>query len=497
MKTLTKEIGNNRKIYLLLLFIFILGLFFRFYNFPYRYSLGGDIGRDVIMARTAAKDFQLPLTGSFSSLAPVTFGPWYYYLLILSHYFIPSVWAPYIVIGLFSLSMIIIMFLVGKIIIDHKLGLILASITALSPPQIGTATAISQHSLVGHFTAYAILLFLLLLKKKTGFILPILLGFVIGININMHYQALSFIILPIFFLLYREKWHYLPFIFAGGVLSFIPLMFFELNNHWFNVNNIIRYIKYDQYKIWTSNRWLIYLNDFWPNYYSLVLGVPKVGSIIIIFSSAVLVIFHFIKSRLPRSIFYFIIHFLFLFVLLRYWRGEKSFGYLQFFHPYIIIFLGYLIYWLLDRFKKYYAGLSITIIFFAYMAIVSGFPLFSRDSNHIHLENMVKLLYKKYPEDKFVLYRCNNIQDSSYDLILKLDMDGKYSFNGRKLFLTTTSCSLPSTFSKAVKIDKNNFGILYDINKISGIELVNSNWNILSPEAVYEDVARWWFKLKP
>ena len=78
-----KQMFHRRywKLYLLLI-ILIIGIFFRFYNTPMRYSLGDDSSRDAMVAFEDAKEFQLPLLGPFSSLGPFTFGPWYYYQLI-------------------------------------------------------------------------------------------------------------------------------------------------------------------------------------------------------------------------------------------------------------------------------------------------------------------------------------------------------------------------------------------------------------------------------
>jgi len=130
------------------------------------------------MAKEAVREFQLPLTGSFSSLGPFTFGPWYYYILILSHFVIPSVWAPWIAVGLISISLIVIviMYGIGKLLGNQWFGLILASLATFSPFQILSGAAMVQHSLVGPLTALALYLFLEIWLKKHSPLFGILKG---------------------------------------------------------------------------------------------------------------------------------------------------------------------------------------------------------------------------------------------------------------------------------------------------------------------------------
>ncbi len=63
--------------------ILLIAIFLRFNHAPYRYSLGRESIRDAFVAIESAKELQLPLIGPFSSTGPYTFGPWYWYQLII------------------------------------------------------------------------------------------------------------------------------------------------------------------------------------------------------------------------------------------------------------------------------------------------------------------------------------------------------------------------------------------------------------------------------
>ena len=63
---------KNINIYLLCIILGI-AIFLRFYNFPYRYSLGEETVRDAVIGIEGARELQLPLTGAFSSLGPMGF----------------------------------------------------------------------------------------------------------------------------------------------------------------------------------------------------------------------------------------------------------------------------------------------------------------------------------------------------------------------------------------------------------------------------------------
>jgi len=130
----------------ILLGIILLGTFLRFYNYPYRYALGEETIRDAVIGIEGARQLQFPLTGSFSSLGPFTFGPWYAYQLIIFYLIFPSVYSPWIYLSIISVLYIFIIYKVGKILNGEFFGLVIAFLTAISPAQIISATHLTSHN---------------------------------------------------------------------------------------------------------------------------------------------------------------------------------------------------------------------------------------------------------------------------------------------------------------------------------------------------------------
>lgn len=141
---------NNK----LLVLIFLLGAFLRFYNFDNRIGFDRDASLDALVAREGSQELQFPLVGPFSSAAPITTGPWYYYQLILANLIIPSVYAPWISFALSSLILILVMYRIGTLLRDKRLGLVLAFIAAVSPVQISLSTGLGNASLLVQYQTY-------------------------------------------------------------------------------------------------------------------------------------------------------------------------------------------------------------------------------------------------------------------------------------------------------------------------------------------------------
>lgn len=123
--------------------------------------------------------------------------------------------------------------------------------------------------------------------------------------VNTHYQTVGMLSLILTLLFFGKK--YLKTIgnfLIGFLLTFIPLLIFELNNHWYNVRHMVNYLLIDQYKIWVPMSWTIFVNDFWPNFTSFVLGGTKEFGMII----ALLIVFVFgigiIRKKISKQYFF-------------------------------------------------------------------------------------------------------------------------------------------------------------------------------------------------
>ncbi len=484
----------------ILLGILILGAFLRFYNYPYRYSLGEETIRDAVIGIEGARQLQFPLTGSFSSLGPFTFGPWYAYQLIIFYLIFPFEYSPWIYLSIISVIYIFIMYKIGKIIGGTTFGLALSFLTAISPAQIISATHLTSHNNTNLFAALAIWIFFILISKNKSRWWNFLLGFIIGIGMNLHFQMSGLLSLPLIIFLYKRRFTNFLCSGLGVILSFVPMLIFELNNHWFTTKNIFFYLTEGKNAVYVPNRWLFYLRDFWPAFWSDALGVPVwFGNIIIILFIATLVWLGW-KRKLSKTLVLLIAVFLVNFVVLRYYWGPRFFGYLNFLRPFIFIFTAFAIINL--KYKKICIGLILLplIIFFSYPRIVSEL---NPDPFSKKMYDGVRELTVKYPDKKFALHSCSKEYESSYNastfsLLFLLELKDKFSKDGLNVGFAN-DCEYPQSNSLALGKEYpmlSKIGII-DFSNASKSAILEAGWSPLSFAQIYDSYARWWFKLQP
>ncbi len=468
--------------------ILALLLFLRFVNTPLRYGIGQDGSRDALVSFESARQLQLPLTGSFSSIGPIPFGPWYYYYITLANFIIPTFWAPWIAIGLASTFQALCMYMIGKRLISTNFGLLLFFISTLSPAQTSAAASLQQHALVGCAATFSFL-FLLLLNKNYSYLYSLLFGLSIGLAISFHYQALSLLTLPfLFFLFSRQTRFILPFLTGIGIVL-LPSLLFEVNNHWFTSRNIIDYIQFGQYRVWTSNRWLTFATTFLPQFWSFVIGMPTLICSLFMIVAVIILPKYIVnlKTRLFCSIL--TISFLILIVMLRYYRGEKFFGYLQFFHPYIFLIIGLVIYYFIERLHNLTLTILVVLLYL-FATLPQAISMTHVGPLTVSSQNRLEVITKIYPHDTFVTYACNiNDIENTQALTLLLYTHKKFSQSGRKILLRNKTCLFND--GKFVNSDTS------DISSLSSSEIRNANLILITPNKITIDTMRWWLSERP
>lgn len=479
----------------------------RFYNFSNRITMGVDSARDAFVSLEGARLFQMPLTGPFISIAPVTTGPWYWIQLILFRLIIPTNYAPWLLLATYSVFMVVVMYYIGILLEGARFGLILALITTFAQNQIQVATELTNPSVIGFYTALIILLFIVLVKRGPSNRLGLLLGLIFGITLNTHYQTAGLISLLVAFLFFGKKYiSTLVQVCKGVFITFLPLLYFELNNHWYNTRHMLRYILVDQYNIWTPMRWLTYVNDFWPRFIAFVLGGEKLFG----FTVMTMIVFVFFVQMIRRKwtqVYYFLfLSFLIQVIIIRYYRGEKFFGYLQFFHPYLILFTGYVINWVYQFRHGRFFGFAV-ILLYLLMVMPSSINRWQSDvfTNKVH--RLTKNMYEVFGPGPFKIYKCQS--STNWDIagiVLQLDMDKKYSSTGKPL-IYKWGCSFPYFRHDGTRIYQEEaqeaeklfpkFENLFDVSIASPAALLAVDWVEASPAGMYQSSARWWMDEQP
>jgi len=472
--------------------------------------MGSDSVRDAIVALEGARTFQLPISGPFVSIAPVTTGPWYWIQLILFRHLLPTNYAPWILIGLCSVLMVVVMYLVGLFLEGKRLALILAAITTFSRNQVLVATELVNPSVVGFYSGVVLLLSIWLWKRGPDKRLGLLLGVVFGILLTTHYQSAGLVSLLLTLLLFGRRYlstfvHSL----VGIVITLVPLLCFELTNHWFNTRHLLRYLLVDQYQIWTPMRWLTYVSDFWPRFIAFVLGGGKPFGLIVMLSIAGVFGFQLVHRKLPRLYLLILINFIVSVVIIRYYRGERYFGYLQFFHPFLILFSGYVI----DSVFRLYRGRVLGwIVLMLYLSAVipSTVSLLQPSAFTEGVRQLSERTYMAFGPGPFRLYQCKGATNWDIGgLMLQLTVDRRYSESGKPL-IYRWGCSFPDVRHDGTKIYDTSGGELqkperffpkmenlYDISVASPAAVAALGWEEVSPASMYQSAARWWMDEQP
>jgi 4-amino-4-deoxy-L-arabinose transferase-like glycosyltransferase len=148
-----------------------------------------------------------------------------------------------------SLATIPLLYLMGKKVKNETVGLFSAFLFAISPLMIDFSRAAFNAYPAVFFSTLILYLYLTLIDKFTP-VRGITVGVLIGFVIQMHYLAMSLLLLV---LLYPVIFHrklinltYYASIGGGVVLGLSPFLLFELKHQFLNVNLMAKYFLSDK-----------------------------------------------------------------------------------------------------------------------------------------------------------------------------------------------------------------------------------------------------------
>lgn len=497
-----------------LLLLFCIGAFFAFSNHELRYVLEDETIREAVIGIEGARQLQAPLVGGFSSAGPFTWGPWFYYQVILISLILPTIYAPWIFMGIAYLLSILVLYKIGEILEGKEFGIILSTLGTFSPSFIIGALHLTFPNLVGLYSLVSIFLFIKVVKKNVSYWWSFLLGVILGIGINIHYQTASLLILLLLILIYkRKKILYFISSVAGVSLVFIPLLLFDLTNHWFNLKNITYFFFHGKDAIYVANRWLFYVRDFWPAYWGDVIGVSELVAFGMMIATALVLAYGFFKKKISMPLLLIAIAFFIDFVVLRYYWGERFFAYFSFMKPFVLIFTGYLFIFIYKNIKY---GKPLSIIFLVLLIVLvipkSMDRLKVLDFNRV-IQGRVSVLESEYPNQKFNLYICKELYEGNdqrvpKSLLFNLEKNKKISPDGIKIGLEKERCLLQKAKKKKLNSEENkmlssddypqiNHSDMYNLSNSSEDQLAKLGWETITFRSIYDSTTRWWFREQP
>lgn len=479
-------------VFLILLFAFIL----RFYGYENRWGLAYDQARDILVAREALNLSTLPLIGPFASAGQFVYGPqWFWILMAMVNIYPHSVILPWIMLTLLYVATVGLMIIIGKDIYGKKFGLILGVLTAISTAQLSHSTNLTSPSMVGILSVVSIYFFVRYIK--TGSIKNIFwLSFMIATSINIHFQSIGLLVLiPISFLLDKNKsFKKFFYLLCGVIIPFIPLMHFDITNNFFESKNWIEYILHGQYAIYTPNRWLTYAGVYWPNSWAKIIGGEVFLGYLMPTLFVILMIISVLRRKFSKVMLALVSGYFSIFLMLRYYRGERVDSNLAFLHPLVIILTGWVIIQLL-KFNRL-LGLTVFLVVFIFtfradLSQIRGGENFTA----IQVREWGETLMNKFPNKIFSVYDYQyRYTYKSLPLVLFLESQKRIGNKGLKIGLYVSTSK--AAFSYPVIIGGRGDYQIIDLEATSSSHLANEEWALVTTNQIYKSTVEWYKKDK-
>lgn len=459
---------------ILILAIFAMAIFFRFYDYFDRLLLHSDHSLFAQGAIYSARTFSIPQIGPFAQSTFFT-GPWWLWILGIFYLFPFGVWTPWYFISLISLGFIFLIYIIGREIGGKWLGIVAAFLTAISVAQIDNSFS-TWNAAADSFLAAIAVYFLIKFYKSKNTIWLFLLGFAVSLATTIHFQAVLLLPLVLVAMITsKPKVKYFLAVFTGLAIPMLPFLIFDLRFNWFWARSVWIYLTVDQYRFWVPNRWLTYAFSYWPETWGYILGVGKSIGFLIIGLLSVLTIWR-LKELRGQKIFYLLALSFFLeVVMFRYYGGQRFFYFANFAHPAVIILTAWVIAELF-RMQKI-AGIVLGGIVILMSLKTSFASLGPRDYTVSQLVNLKSEIYRNYPNSDIDIYGCGpNGALVSHPLGLMMYADGKNNLFGQKIGFCVGS-------------DKTITWKELTIEDVGG---ENPFWLNHSTENIYRSMTEWW-----
>lgn len=479
---------KKEKIKFLIVAIVLIAFFFRFYNYQNRWGLAYDQARNALVALWAIRTHQIPLIGPFSASGPFVFGPYYYWFLIaegiLFSYNFFFLW---IVRSVLSVFMVLFVIFVGSELGGVELGLLWGFFAAISTAVIGLSTNLIASSLVQTVSVFVVYFFAKAIKKPT-FLNYFLLGLSVGFTINIHFQAIPLLlILPIAVFFSKPKIKSFPFLLLGFVFPFVPIAIFDAKTHFYESSNFIQYTLHPRGV--EPKRWLTYLTDIWPNYWSDIIGGSKYLTYIIILISTIVTWSAWVRKQIENPIKGIVVGLIVIFLFLRYFQGVFFEDFIAFLHPFILAFTAWVCLMLLKKNKA--AGI-ILIFLIAIFTVKASYSSITAATNLTALDSQLLVSKLKLYEShkNFAIYDYQ-YKTGKFSLPLVLYLDREKLTNSKGVKIGVANFSIPNY--QIIDEEKKYYHVyLFNLNNISESKLKKAGWILVTPRTVYNSIEKWY-----
>jgi hypothetical protein len=483
-----------KRVEITLVSILILSLLLRFINYSNRWGLAYDQARDIIVASYALNNHLIPLIGPFSASGPFVFGPYAYWMYMFFISLQPSnVILPWIFQTAISALMPLIMFLVGKEVLNKKFGLLLAFFTAISTAQIAQATNLTYSTFVG-FVSMLVFLFAIKAIKYSKDRFFFLTAFFVGFAVNIHFQAIGLlIVLPLILIFSRFSIRRILLVSMGLVSTFIPLIIFDFIGNHYESSHLIKFFLSGGNEFSLPNRWLTYIGIFWPKAFSHVIGGYFPMGYVLGFLLLCVTVYSFVSKKFSKLIFFVLSFFVINIIILRYFKGGIYDAFLVYMHPSILILTAYVV--LILKRKNLFLAIFL-FISISILTINKNIYEIKYATNYTSPRAIVYMndLRNKFPQRKFSLYDYGFKNVSiSYPTVMYLMKNELADSAGKKIGFADATNSAQFKERNAPLIEGEAIGgpFMMDLSEYTDKELDEMGWFPINPDVVYNSVERW------
>jgi len=240
---------------IVLLIILSSAAFLRLYRIQDYMTFLGDEGRDVLVTYNILHG-HLTLLGPTSSVGGFFLGPIYYYFmapfLLLFNY---NPVGPAVMVALFGIATVWLIYKFCSDLFNQKIGIIAAALYAVSPLVISYSRSSWNPNPLPFFALLSLYILYKALEKNSWKLL-LLVGFLLGIAMQLHYLTLFLGVIVFAYVVLNQvidnsrQWiktclvsaKQSLIVFAGFIIGWSPLLAFEIRHDFLDFRNIANFI---------------------------------------------------------------------------------------------------------------------------------------------------------------------------------------------------------------------------------------------------------------
>lgn len=337
----------------LVITIFAIAVFLRFYRFSAFLTFLGDQGRDAISIKRILTFEHFPAIGPAASVGQIYLGPFYYYFIApwLALFGLDPI-GPAFGVAFLSSVFIVMQYFIVRELFNRQTAFISCILSALSITLIDFSRFSWNPNLLPFFSLFLVY-FLIKSAQKQHWFYYVLAGAFLSFSIQLHYLALFLLPTVGLFLgwqLYNNRKNIkitlrgIFFIIVSFFFFSLPLLIFDLRHNFLNSKGFISFIK--ESSVVSTNKISGLINSFF--YLNKYLFNTQFNTVLVMILLVLMLAVFFVHLKKQGSASVFTFFFLSLLAGVSLYGGPKYPHYLGLLYILYIVILSYLLSYLIQ-----------------------------------------------------------------------------------------------------------------------------------------------------